>query len=231
LKYLKINMAIGRFDFEAIDSLDFRDRLGTLRTVYGCSTWGKKEFDDRLRLLQKHLAESEALTIGQLYREDEYFRYNCDRCLALNNIEPDWLTESMLVGMLFVSNGQPGLLIQLNAPDVQSVAPAGEKGATPEDLVAALWAHTQDLEKALAIASNPAYPVKQVVKIMESRSSLAEEALADTDPSEYHRRRLAKMRRTRFQQTPNTAKEQRQASSLSNLFKVMQTVESTKNQP
>lgn len=213
-------MVIGNFDLEPLDSLDFRDRLGNFHTICGCSILGKKEFDDRLRLLQKQLQEAEeSLTIGELYQQDEYFRYNCDRCLILNGIEPDCLTEAMLVGMMFLYQGQPGLLIQLNTPARQSVAQPGEKGATPEDLVAALWAHTQDLEKAIAIAS--AHPAKQIANFMESRSQLAEEALRVSDPKEYYRRKTAAWRTKKTQGGMPERNSPSKASSLSNLFKVM----------
>lgn len=231
-------MVIGSFNFESLDSLDFKDRLGNFHTIGGCSILGKKEFDDRLRLLQNHLAQAEgSLTIGQLYEQDEYFRYNCDRCLTLNGIEPDWLTEAMLIGMLFLHQGKPGLLIQLNTPNMQSVAQPGEKGATPEDLVAALWSHTQDLEKALAIASSNAYPAKQVAGVMESRAKLAEEALKEADPKEYYRRRSARMRSQRTAeiaaqpprvQSPPERPTSR-GSSLSNLFKVMNVAAKTES--
>lgn len=227
-------MPIGKLDFEAIDSLDFKDRFGTPRTVYGCSILGKKEFDDRLLILKQHLDAADGkTTIDDLYLKDEYFRYNCDRCLTLNGIEPDWVNEQILTRLLFLYNNQPGLLVLLNMPERGAIAQPGEKGATPEDLVAALWAHTENLREAIDIAKSRDYPAKQVAEVMHSRSKLAEEALREADPKEYYRRKSARIARERRSssmpqpdqnntppvQPPET--ERSTQGSLSKLFKVM----------
>lgn len=222
-------MPIGQLEFDSIDSLDFKDRFGTLRTIYGCSILGKKEFDDRLLTLKQHLDAADGkTTIGDLYLKDEYFRYNCDRCLALNGIEPDWVNEQILISLLFLHNQKPGLLVLLNMPERGAIAQPGEKGATPEDLVAALWAHTEDLQKAIDIAKSRDYPAKQVAAVMHSRSKLAEEALKEADPKEYYRRKSARLARERRRVEPQvtqeptpTAPAAENQGSLSKLFRVM----------
>lgn len=164
--------------FDSIDRLEFVDRLGKIRTTRGCSIRGGEEFRDRLQQLQHFLDKADNReTIQGLYLKDEYFAHVCDRCLELNAIDPDWVNEQILVALLFHHDSKPGLLVRLNQPD--KPAQPGQRGATVHDLVACLWSHTQDLEKALAIAHN--YPAKDVIGAMEAKGQLEKEVMEEAD--------------------------------------------------
>ena len=165
--------------FESIDRLDFVDRLGKIRTTKGTSIRGGEEFRDRLQQLYQLLEEADNReTIGGLYLKNEYFAHICDRCLELNGIDPDWVNEGMLVGLLFHYESNPGVLVRLNQPE--KAAKPGQKSATTHDLVGCLWTHTQDLQKALDIAQN--YPAKEVLGVLDAKSQLEQEALEKDDP-------------------------------------------------
>ena len=159
-------MALKIIDFD-ITILEFCDRLGSFRTTRGCSLKGKIEFDQRIKKLGEIIeASNPNKSIGKIYEEDEVFRHCCDRALLLNNIEPDWVNEQILVALLFVYQGQPGLLVQLNSSPSSTVRGTGQ-AASYAELLAALYSHTQDLEKAIGLAEN--HPWKEVMGAIKER--------------------------------------------------------------
>lgn len=208
-------------EFDAIDSLDFKDRFGKIRTVYGCSIRGAAEFVSRLDSLQQILSTADVReTIGGLYLKDESFAYAVDRCLELNGIDPDWVNEGILIALLFAYKEGPGLLIRLNQPE--NPATETDTKSTVDDLIASLWSHTQDLEKAIKLATE--YPAKQIVGAMEAKAAIAEEALAQTDPREYHRRKYNRFRRQQqkmSQSQQDTGLDTSAMGGFGDLFKVM----------
>lgn len=160
-----------------LDMVEFEDVSGYIRTSRGCSLRGYKEFCDRVEQLTKRIeATSDNLKIHELYYQDHYFAHLCDRCLILNGIEPEWVNTQILTSLLFVYDGKPGLLIRVNQSNNEGKP--GEKGATSEDVIAALWKLTEDLEQAFEVAEK--YPWKDVGGVMDAAAKLGKD---DAPPS------------------------------------------------
>jgi hypothetical protein len=187
-----------------IDLLEFSDRFGNIRSTAGCSLKGKVEFDARIKLLGELLKNYQDETIGAVYLCDREFAHHCDRALQLNGIDPDWVNEAILINLLFLYKRSPGLLIQLNRGQRAALKDtashkgrgqrAGEKEATYYDLLAGLYAHTQDLEQAMRLAEDK--PWKEVMgaiantKVASSKSQVASKK---SDVSRSDRNMLALM--------------------------------------
>jgi hypothetical protein len=153
-----------------IATLEFADRTGVIRQAYECSILGRDEFFQRLDKLTQIIENAhQSETIANLYRQDRWFRHNCDRCLLLCNVDPDWLNESMLSGLLFGQKGAIGALVELNIPK-QSDTQSKGKPATDEDMIALLWELTGGLGEASAIAND--IPASVVGDVLKSRSHL-----------------------------------------------------------
>ena len=163
-----------------ITIIDFHDRHGIIRSTAGCSLKGKIEFDQRFSKLVEILNESNPnKTIAKIYEENDIFRYNCDRCLELNAIDPDWVNETILENLLFNNNGKFGALISLNTPrSSDSSKQSDGKAATYPELLAAIASYTQNLEQAMNIAENK--PAKEVWETIEEIAKIHKE----NNPSE-----------------------------------------------
>ena len=192
-------MTVKIIDFD-ITILEFCDRLGMFRTTRGCSLKGKIEFDQRIKKLGEIIeASNPNKSIGKIYEEDEVFRHCCDRALLLNDIEPDWVNEQILVALLFVYQNQPGMLVQLNSSPPSTGQGTGQSASYAE-LLAALYSHTQDLEKAIALAEN--HPWKEVMGAIkergeqekEEKASPAKNGKLSTKELDKNRIQLAKLR-------------------------------------
>lgn len=146
-----------------IDLLEFSDRFGNIRSTAGCSLKGKVEFDARIKLLGELLKKFGSETIGEVYLKESEFAHHCDRALQLNGIDPDWVNEAILINLLFLYKHSPGLLVQLNRSHSSEGIrqKTGEKKATYYDLLAGLYANTQDLEQAMRLAEDK--PWKEVM--------------------------------------------------------------------
>lgn len=183
----------------ALDCLEFKDCNGLIRTVYGCSLKGVDEFRSRIDVLIELIKAAEAeSTVLSLYQHNEQFRHHCDRCLALNGVEPDWLDSKgeLLTSLLVIHEGQPGMLIRLNQPEQSTkAADPNAKSATVADLAAVILGLTNDLGKAIEAIER--YPAKEVVRIIEARS----EQLADSDPAEREKRKRQEWAAERRKQT------------------------------
>ena len=155
----------------ALDCVEFADRHGIFRHSYGCSLLGVEEFRARLEALTKRLEVADDLTtIAQLYKRDKLFRHHCDRCLELNGIDLDWLDGKGLVleGLLFIYEGDAGLLVRLNSAEPSQPSVSAEEAATIYDVGASLLALSNDLGKV--IEQLDTLPAKQASKILEARA-------------------------------------------------------------
>lgn len=154
-----------------IDLLEFSDRFGNIRSTAGCSLKGKVEFDARIKLLGELLKNYQDETIGAVYLQDREFAHHCDRALQLNGIDPDWVNEAILINLLFLYKHSPGLLIQLNKGQKAEGRGqrTGGKEASYYDLLAGLYANTQDLEQAMRLAEDK--PWKEVMEAIASQAS------------------------------------------------------------
>ena len=153
------------------DILEFTDRLDIIRSTAGCSLKGKIEFDARIKKLASILQNNPDATIEQLYLENKEFAHHCDRCLNLNGIDPDWVNAGILTALLFVNERSPGLLVQLNRRQMADGRwqKGGEKEAKYSDLLAGIYAHTQDLEQAMRLAEER--PWKEVMEVLTKRTT------------------------------------------------------------
>jgi hypothetical protein len=168
-------MEIAHVEF---DCIEFQDITGQYRLVHGCSLTNREELRSRLSQLQKTLDNApEKQTVRSLYDKDPYFRHLCHQCLELSGISLDWVDFNMMTQMLFpYQTGEKyrqGILVELNFPTQPQT---GKKGSTYEEIIAALWSHTQDLEKALELANT--LPADQLLDIMQARTK----QIQDTDP-------------------------------------------------
>ncbi|MGK7925523.1 MAG: hypothetical protein AB4290_09795, partial [Spirulina sp.] len=184
--------------FYEFDCLEFADCTGKYRTIRQCSLTDRDALRDTYNHLLRHFLECfpqhlDEVDDNELFervealwdRPDDRFRYLCNKCLHLAGVKSEWVNLSMLVELLFrqcktfllsveteteKDEGiKPGLLIQLNFP--QSNVKKGEgEGATYEEILASLWAWTNDIEKALEVARN--HPAGELIKILEARAKL-----------------------------------------------------------
>jgi hypothetical protein len=159
----------------SFDGLTFVDVSGKYRKIYGCALKQRKELHHALTELHKRLAASKIRTIADLYDGDPEFGAIADECLQLCKIDPNWLSVDMLTEFLLPhrKDNQPvrPLLEQLNFPPVERT---GEV-STEWDVLAALWAQTQDLEQALRLAgyeegSPPWNELAEIMKASYARS-------------------------------------------------------------
>jgi hypothetical protein len=170
-------MEIAHVEF---DCIEFQDITGRYRLIHGCSLTNREELRSRLSQLQKYLDTApEQQTVRSLYDKDPYFRHLCRRCLELSGISQDWVDFDMMSQMLFPyqfrEKYRQGILVELNFPTPSSNI-KDQKGATYEEVIAALWSHTQDFKKAIELAKT--LPADQLLEIMQARAK----QIQDTDP-------------------------------------------------
>ncbi len=169
-------MDIQYFEF---DTFEFEDITGTIRTFGGCSLTNREELRERINVLKKILEEADKdSTLQEIYDDNKYFRFNCHRCLELCGISLNWVDFNMMSQLLFPhqigEHLRQGILINLNFPP--SKDKKGGKGATYEEILAALWNHTGDLQKALEIANS--LPAEQLLNVVQARA----DQLKQSDP-------------------------------------------------
>lgn len=171
-------MNIAYIDF---DAFEFEGVDGIYHLIRGCSLVNREELRSRLGLLQERLrSTSEDLTLQELYDQDKYFRHLCHRCLELCGIRLDWVDIDMMMQFLFPYQIEDkfieGILVRLNFPSRQRQQGKGGKTPTYEEILAALWSHTNDLQKALELAKN--MPADGLIETMQARAK----QMQDADP-------------------------------------------------
>ncbi|NES91866.1 hypothetical protein [Okeania sp. SIO2B9] len=165
-----------------ITIIDFQDRFGTTRSTRGCSLKGKFEFDERIEILYKKVREINAIaphkSIGKIYEKDEVFRYNCDRCLELNAIDPDWVNEKLLIALIFQYKQNEGLLVTVNSVNNPSAIEINyQHKARYEEIIAAIALRGGSIEDALKVGDKP---FKEVYNTLQSLSQLEKEVQGKT---------------------------------------------------
>jgi len=148
------------YRFRPSGALEFQDRRGRYRLVYGCSVAGYFDFWDYYSDLQPLLsAAPEDSTVDRLYLDCEPFRHACDRCLELSGIDIDWIAPQMLAWLLFAHQAGEtlieGALVLLNRPAERKYPPL--KGGSAVDshtklLSALVNAAGGDMAKAMELA-------------------------------------------------------------------------------
>lgn len=169
-------MGIRYFEF---DKLEFEDIAGVIQTIKGCSLANREELRERINNLRETLDKSRKdSTLQEIYDNNKHFKHNCHKCLELCGVQLDWLDFNMMRQMLFpYQQGEEycqGILISLNFPPFKDKKDG--KGATYEEVLAAIWNHTGDLEKALQLAST--LPAEQLLSIVQARA----DQLKQSDP-------------------------------------------------
>lgn len=161
-----------------IDQLDFQDRYGQWQQTRGCSLRGREQFNAYIKRLAEFIESADtSLPVADLYNGNEIFRYVCDRCLELNNVDPDWLDGkgALLTSLLFAHDNGVGLLIRLNMLPESSRAKKGNgDGAGVHDITASILAATNSLKEAMDMMDAP--DGKAIIKTIEARSKQLRDA-------------------------------------------------------
>lgn len=162
-----------KLELLALDQIAFVDVNGVPRRSRGCSLRGLEEFNALYEHLQQILAEAEdSQSLGDLYFKDEKFRYCCDRILALNGLQPEWINPTILTALLFAYQGEVGLLVRLNLPN--KVIEEGAREGT-QNAIAALAAATGNLKDAIELSQS--VPWKHLVEAMEGQQEQQKSSL------------------------------------------------------
>lgn len=164
------------------DCFEFEDLQGNFRLIRGCPLSQRQELAARLSQVYERLQKSpEGETLAEVYDRDKYLQHLFRKCLELCEISLDWLDINMMSQLLlsYEEDGEmrEGLLVQINFPKGKRKSDT-KKSATYEELLAALWSHTQDLQKALELAET--IPAEQLMDILEVRSV----QVRNSDPQE-----------------------------------------------
>lgn len=185
--------------FWSSDGFEFSDRNGRTRSLFGCSTIGIFEFNERLAEIQTVLdAALETDTWQEIYLQNPRFQHLVKRCLKLNGVKPKWVTLDQLETLLFrrqTSQGwDVGWLIEINRPKVSGGNQSGEI-ATLEQVIGAIAAHTATLTEAFELAE--AMPFNQLQAILQAKNELITELRPEVAVKKSQARsrdQLAKMR-------------------------------------
>ena len=174
-----------------IDILEFSDRFENIRSTSGCTIKGKIEFDARLQILgeiiNKVQDKDPTKPIGIIYLENKEFAHNCDRCLELNGINPEWLTESHIFALLFKYGKGAGMLVTLNAINNQGVERGqraegrGQRGNVYHQMLAGLYKLTGDPEQALKFAETRS--LKDLTGMLNATRDKSKIPLSKTTPT------------------------------------------------
>lgn len=155
-----------------IDSLAFRDRLGNMVETFGCSILGRSLFHSYRGQLLDIVRGSESDSLVSLYRDDERFRYLCNRCLELNNIDPDCLDGNgvLLKSLLFIHEESDPLLVRLNVIPIKDTkhSPTDSDSNEVADVAAAVLAATNSLEQAMNCLDSPRG--KLLLQVLKARA-------------------------------------------------------------
>ncbi|MBE7384382.1 MAG: hypothetical protein F6J95_023585 [Leptolyngbya sp. SIO1E4] len=163
------------YDYRFLRSgeLEFRSRGGRYRIISGCSVLGIFEFEERLEEIRAIAREApDSLSVGELYRQDERFRYLCDRILTLNGIDLDWITPREMSWLIF-SRIEGDRIVEaplqtLNKPPKPRHPSGDSKGGLTDRvaLIAAIATHCNgNLDLAYEIAASR--PAAEMLAVME----------------------------------------------------------------
>jgi hypothetical protein len=185
--------------FWSPDGFEFSDRHGRTRTLFGCSTNGIFEFNERLAEIQSILdAALETETWQEIYLKNPRFTYLVKRCLKLNGVKPKWVTLDQVEVLLFRRETPQGWgvgwLIELNRPK-SSEGKQADEPATLEEVIAAIATHTATLTEAFELADT--IPANQLQAVLKAKNELTKEQVPEAKAKKQQGRsrdQLAKMR-------------------------------------
>ena len=136
--------------------LTLRLTNGKWATIQRMSVFNRLDFSYHLQQAYEVLAESANTPLVDLYVENDEFQYHCDQCLKLSHLDPNLLSDTQMIGLLFGSTDYPyGLLNQFNydLEKVTSNAKAPSKPDTRGSILGKLWRSLGDLQIAIKVAS------------------------------------------------------------------------------
>jgi hypothetical protein len=135
---------------------------------------GRFEFIDRQESIKAILdSAAEDETWQQLYLSNTQFRTSVDRCLALNGLDPDWLTPEQIEQLLFArldgETWKAGWLTELNARE--SKPSSGETiESTLPNLLAYVSLACESLTEAIDLATS--MPGSLLLDTIEARGEM-----------------------------------------------------------
>ncbi|MGD1938380.1 MAG: hypothetical protein ACFCA4_12610 [Cyanophyceae cyanobacterium] len=151
---------------------------GTTIRIRGLPLSARSEFQGRLQVLLKIIAELKAPAFPQnLFDDDPKFRASFCRCLELFLIPFDNISVD-LGWMLLFGNGDAarGPLAEMEFPsrpdDESPPEPQDEKDdiAAASRLLTSLWTHTGDLKKAIALANDRDIPGRELLNVLKAKN-------------------------------------------------------------
>lgn len=128
---------------------------GTYHTIQRMSIIGRTHFTYHLKEAYQILKDSPPdSNIGDIYCEDDCFRYHCDQCLSLNGIDPGLVSDVQFVSLLFGCEEYPhGFLNTINFNLSQTLNNAKpSKSETYGSIIGRLWKSFGDLNLAIKVA-------------------------------------------------------------------------------
>lgn len=154
---------------------EFVDRAGIVRSIYGCTLLGRFEFIDRQTQIKAILDSSpDSTTWQELYISNTQFRVFVDRCLALNGIDPDWLTPETIEQLLFArldgETWKAGWLTELNTRESKSVSSGQLIEATLPNMLAYVSLACESMSEAIELATG--MPGNLLIDTIEARNEL-----------------------------------------------------------
>jgi len=154
--------------------LTIRQTNGKWVTIQRLSVFDRLDFAYHLQSAYQYLSDSPDTAITEMYVTNDGFRYHCDTCLQLANLDAKYLSDTQFTGLLFASAEYPyGLLNQFNFPLDQSTknAKSPTDPETKGSLLGKLWRSLGDLQLAIRIAT-------------ELPTDVLEDALYEMKPAE-----------------------------------------------
>lgn len=135
--------------------IDLRLINGTWLTLQRMSIFARLEFAHHLKNAYAELTATPEAQIRELYVRNDKFKYHCDRCLELNHIPADLISDDQFIALLFGSTSHPlGVLNQFNFDLTESSSNAKAPGTeTKGSILGKLYRATGDVLVALHLAN------------------------------------------------------------------------------
>ena len=170
-----------RYLFFPWSCLEIEGSDGNLIRVGGLPLLARCEFQWRLDVLLEIVQSVDSGTKPhELFDKNPKFKSNMLRCLELFRIPPNNISFYQAWVLLFGDGNERGMLVQLEFPEKEKPDPEPGDGVefdehiSPEArLMASLWSHTGDPEKAIALAQSYDIPGEQLLDVLSARNAIA----------------------------------------------------------
>lgn len=135
--------------------LDYQDINGSWQSLKPMPIVNSYSLFSKYEQLIRHLnKQDQTKEIWAIYIEDSFFAKLCNDCLILAGIKPEHCSAEMLISFLFPHVNdkgelqQQGIIFSFNFPHKQNKAKQKASITELNEILAALWATTEDLEQA-----------------------------------------------------------------------------------